>query len=79
MLFLVVSCTCAPLHRVAVRAGFALLPRPSRRPTLLLASLVAGENLSPRRRPRPGAMAVVSDRSNRLYIPVGPMGAFLFN
>ena len=39
MLFLVVSCTCAPLHRVAVRASFALLPRPSRRPTLLLANL----------------------------------------
>ena len=56
--------------RVAVRASSAPLPRPSRRPTLLLASLAAGDNPSPRRRPRPGGIAVVSDRCNQLYIPV---------
>ena len=78
MLLLVVSCTCASLHRVAVRAGFALLPRPSRRPALLLASLTAGESPSPCRRPWPCDMAVVPDRSNRLYIPVRPVGALLF-
>ena len=74
MLLLVVSCTCASLHRVAVRAGFALLPRPSRRPALLLASLTAGKSPSLCRRPWPCDMAVVPDQSNRLYIPVRPVG-----
>ena len=71
-LLLVVSCTCASLHRVAVRAGFALLPRPSRCPALLLASVAAGESPSPRRHgPVPWLSWPV-----RLYIAFWSVGTF---